>query len=157
MNGRGVCRIALALLAGAAMAAGGPALAGNHGGGGGMHGGGGGMRGGGMQGSFQGHDGFHHDGFHHDGFHHDGFHHGHVAFVVGVGWPGWWGYPYYGGWPYPVSYPASYYAPPAQYIEQGDGSDANAWWYRCDQPSGYYPYIKECPGGWQTVPAQPMP
>jgi hypothetical protein len=108
-------------------------------------------------GGFHGHDGF----FHHDGFHH-GHGHGHVTFVVGGGWPGWWGYPYY-GWPYPDSYPG-YYAPaalyPVQYIEQGDGSDgtsANAWWYRCDQPSGYYPYIKDCPGGWQTVPAQPSP
>ncbi|KAF7962389.1 hypothetical protein AWV80_22365 [Cupriavidus sp. UYMU48A] len=120
-------------------------------GGGGHGGGGGGMHGG----SFHGQG-----GFHHDGFHNHGFHHGHAAFVVGVGWPGWWGYPYY-GWPYPYSYPAYYdYAPPTQYIEQGDGSDApsaNAWWYRCDQPSGYYPYVKNCPGGWHTVPAQPSP
>lgn len=139
MNGRRFCAIALALVAGAAMAAGGPTLAAGRGGGGGMHGG-----------SFHGHDGFHHDGFHHR--------HGHVAFfVVGAGWPGWWGYPY-DGWPYSTY--SGYYAPPAQYIEKGDGSDgtsANAWWYRCDQPSGYYPYIKDCPGGWQTVPAQPSP
>lgn len=144
MNGRRLCKIALTLVAVGAMAAGGPTLAGGRGGGGGMHGGG-----------FHGHDGF----FHHDGFHHG---HGHVTFVVGGGWPGWWGYPYY-GWPYPDSYPG-YYVPAAQYavryIEQGDGWDgasANAWWYRCDQPSGYYPYIKDCPAGWQTVPAQPSP
>jgi hypothetical protein len=58
-----------------------------------------------------------------------------------------------------VAYPA-YYSQAVQYIEQGDGADgtsANAWWYRCDQPSGYYPYIKDCPGGWQTEPAQPTP
>ncbi|MFJ1252346.1 hypothetical protein [Cupriavidus sp. CuC1] len=156
MNGRGLCKIALALVAGVAMAAGGPTLAGGRGGGRGGGGGGGGMHGGGMHGGgFHGHDGFHHDGFRHDGFRHG---HGHVAFVVGGGWPGWWGYPY-DRWPYPNAYPG-YYAPAAQYIEQGDGSDgasANAWWYRCDQPSGYYPYIKNCPGGWQTVPAQPSP
>jgi len=161
MNGRGLCRIALAFVAGAALAVGGPTLAAGRGGGGGggMHGGG--MSGGGMQGGMQG-GGFHgHDGFHHDGFHHDGFHHGHghAVFFVGGAWPGWWwwGYPYYDGWPYPAGYPG-YYAPPAQYIEKGDGSDgasANAWWYHCDQPDGYYPYVKECPGGWQTVPAQP--
>lgn len=148
MNGRRLCKIALALVAGVAMAAGGPTLAGGRGGG---RGGGGGMHGDG----FHSRDGFHHDGFHHDGFHHG---HGHVAFVVGGGWPGWWGYPY-DGWPYPNAYPG-YYAPAVQYIEQGDGSDsvsANAWWYRCNQPSGYYPYVKDCPGGWQTVPAQPSP
>ncbi|WER49164.1 hypothetical protein CupriaWKF_18520 [Cupriavidus sp. WKF15] len=146
MDGRRFYKIALAFVAGAAMAAGGQTLAaGRGGGGGGMHGG---MRGGMRGGSFHGHDGFHHDGFHHG--------HGHAFFVVGAGWPGWWGYPYYGGWPYPDYY--GYYAPPAQYIEKGDVSDgasANAWWYRCDQPSGYYPYVKTCPGGWQTVPAQP--
>ena len=133
MNGRRLCKIALVLVAGAAMTAGGPALAGGRGGG---RGGGGGMHGGGMHGGgFHGHDGFHHGGFHHG--------HGHAVFVVGGGWAGWWGYPY-DGWPYPTAYPG-YYAPAAQYIEQGDGSDgasANAWWYRCDQPSGYYPYIK---------------
>lgn len=151
MNGRRFCQIVLALVAGVAMVAGGPTLAagrggGRGGGGGGMHGGG--MQGGGMQGGgFHGHGGFHHGGFHHG--------HGHAVFVVGGGW-GWWGYPYY-GWSYPDAY-ASYYAPSVQYIEQGDGTDgasANAWWYRCDQPSGYYPYVKECPGGWQTEPAQP--
>ncbi len=81
-----------------------------------------------------------------------------MAFVVGAGWPGWWGYPY-DGRPYSNSY-SVYYAPVAQYIEQGDGSDiasANAWWYRCDDPSGYYPYVKNCPGGWLMVPAQPSP
>nr|WP_315594621.1 hypothetical protein [uncultured Cupriavidus sp.] len=144
MNLRKVCKIALALVAGAAMAAGGPTLAGGRGGGGGMRGGG--MQGGSMQGGgFHGHDGFHHG-------------HGHATFfVVGGGWPGWWwGYPY-DSWPYPVAYPGNY-AGPVQYIEKGDGSDgasANAWWYRCDQPSGYYPYVKDCPGGWQIEPAQP--
>ena len=148
MNGRRLCKIALAFVAGAAIAASGPTLAAGRGSGRGGGGGGAGMHGG----SFQGHG-----GFHQGGFHHHGFHHGHVAFVAGFGWPGWWGYPY-DGWPYPGSYPA-YYAP-TQYIEQGDGSDvasANAWWYRCDQPSGYYPYVQDCPGGWQTVPAQPSP
>ena len=26
------------------------------------------------------------------------------------------------------------------------------WWYYCDQSSGYYPYVRECPTGWQRVP-----
>lgn len=28
-------------------------------------------------------------------------------------------------------------------------------WYHCDNPSGYYPYVSQCPGGWQAVPAAP--
>lgn len=28
-------------------------------------------------------------------------------------------------------------------------------WYFCAQPSGYYPYVAVCPGGWQAVPATP--
>jgi len=29
------------------------------------------------------------------------------------------------------------------------------WWYYCWEPKGYYPYVRECPGGWQRVPPQP--
>jgi hypothetical protein len=28
-------------------------------------------------------------------------------------------------------------------------------WYYCPDSKAYYPYVKECPGGWQTVPAEP--
>jgi hypothetical protein len=26
-----------------------------------------------------------------------------------------------------------------------------AYWYYCQDPQGYYPYTRECPGGWMTV------
>ena len=90
-----------------------------------------------------------------------------VGVYVGPGWgwgPGWgpgWGYPY-GPYAYPGYYPApavvAVPAPnPPQFIEQGsdgnptaaDSSSPNAWWYHCAQPEGYYPYVRECPGGWQ--------
>ena len=29
------------------------------------------------------------------------------------------------------------------------------WWYLCDSPRGAYPYVRECPGGWERVPAVP--
>ena len=29
------------------------------------------------------------------------------------------------------------------------------WWYLCDSPRGAYPYVRECPGGWERVPALP--
>jgi len=78
-------------------------------------------------------------------------------------------YPYYPS-PY-YYYPYSYYPPvvvtpaqPLEYVEQGDAqqqADPSApesyYWYHCDKPEGYYPYIKECPGGWQKVSPTPPP
>ena len=30
------------------------------------------------------------------------------------------------------------------------------YWYYCQNPEGYYPYVKQCPGGWlQVVPQSP--
>ena len=29
------------------------------------------------------------------------------------------------------------------------------WWYYCDASTSYYPYVRECPSGWQRVPASP--
>jgi len=28
------------------------------------------------------------------------------------------------------------------------------WWYWCTDARAYYPYVKECPGGWQRVAPQ---
>jgi hypothetical protein len=101
-------------------------------------------------------------------------HHGHggvgVGFYFGAPYP----YPYY---PPHYYYPYPYYPPvivsPAQppvYIEQGSTQYAppvpnsvapapqtNSYWYHCDSPEGYYPYIKECPGGWKPVTPMPPP
>lgn len=30
-----------------------------------------------------------------------------------------------------------------------------AWWYYCADTQAYYPYVRECPGGWQRVSPQP--
>ncbi len=72
-------------------------------------------------------------------------------------------YPYY-AYPY---YPYPYYPPvtvapsqPPVYIERGDQAPAatdDYYWYHCDKPEGYYPYIKDCPGGWQKVTPTPPP
>jgi hypothetical protein len=72
--------------------------------------------------------------------------------------------PYY----YPVApVPYHYYYPPVvavpavpdNYVEQGQPSAGRAQpggsWYYCDASKAYYPYVKECPGGWREVPAQP--
>lgn len=96
---------------------------------------------------------------------------GHVGIGVYLGTP--YFYPYYPYYPYPY-YPYSYYPPvvvtPAQppvYIEQPEQQSApqqtdpseneGYYWYHCDKPEGYYPYIKECPSGWQKVEPTPPP
>jgi hypothetical protein len=90
---------------------------------------------------------------------HGGFHgHGRVGVFVGPGvwWggPWWWGpgYPYYD---YPgYSYP--YYAPPV-YVQPQPPPQQPYYWYYCQNPQGYYPYVQQCPNGWMQVvpPASP--
>jgi hypothetical protein len=73
-----------------------------------------------------------------------------------------WGYPY--GYPYPYANPYPYgypaYSPPVMgdsspqtYLQQD--IQAQQPWYYCQNPQGYYPYVTECPGGWQQVAPQP--
>ncbi len=89
---------------------------------------------------------------------------------IAIGWPWWgpsWYYPsYYPYYSYPYYYPYSY-APvvtvptsPPEYIEKSEpaeDSTPSGVWYYCPESKTYYPYVMECPGGWQTVPAQPSP
>ena len=83
---------------------------------------------------------------------------GHVHFGVVIGAPF---YPWY----YPPYYYPPYYYPPAApttYIEQGSPQSAperqsQGYWYYCAESKTYYPYVKECPAGWQRVAPQPAP
>jgi hypothetical protein len=87
-----------------------------------------------------------------------------VGFYFGVPLGGWgYGYPGY-GYPYYPPYYSSYpvYAPsqPATYIQQDvqpapAASPQQGYWYYCSDAQAYYPYVKECPGGWQRVSPQP--
>jgi len=79
--------------------------------------------------------------------------HGHSHRSVFVGGGFGWGYPW--GWWYPPPYYYYYPAPveSVTYIEQGDASpEAQRWWYYCESSTSYYPYVKECPAGWERVP-----
>ena len=109
----------------------------------------------------------HHD---HD-FHRDHHRHDFDRFGVGFGfWDPWWGwgpadywgyyYPYY----YPPYYPAYYsapppeapgYAPPAGAPAQTTGAPPPQYWYYCDNPQGYYPYVQNCSAAWRQVAATP--
>jgi hypothetical protein len=93
--------------------------------------------------------------------------HGHRSHVfVGFNF----GFPAY----YPAYYPAPYYSPyyyyppapvyyspvivqsPPVYTERQDiAPAAQNYWYYCSAAKGYYPYVRECPGGWQKVSPTP--
>ena len=75
---------------------------------------------------------------------------------VWVGGPGWWG-PWWWG---PAAYPYPYYGyfeqpiviqqqPPAYYQQTQPAQQY--YWYFCPASNTYYPYVKECPKGWQKV------
>ena len=71
-------------------------------------------------------------------------------------WPGYWGPRYYYDYPYDYPPPAAYYPPsPPAYVEREAPAQQPVWWYWCPSANGYYPYVKECPGGWQRVAPQP--
>ena len=86
------------------------------------------------------------------------WHHGrgHVGVFIGAG-PGWWGYPYYYPYPYYAYPPVVVQQAPTQYIEQADGALEQGYWYYCADSKAYYPYVKDCPAGWQKVVPQPQP
>lgn len=90
---------------------------------------------------------------------------GHFDVYVGPVWgPRY--YPSHRYYPSPYYFPPPIYYPPQVivvpppepqvYIEQAEvppepATPAQQYWYYCASAKGYYPYIKECPGGWQKV------
>jgi len=89
------------------------------------------------------------------------FGHGRVGVGVVIGapwvWPGYYS-PYYAPY-YAYPAPVVVQSSPPTYIEQGDTYSAEpreeAYWYYCRKSKGYYPYVNECPGGWQRVAPRP--
>jgi hypothetical protein len=110
---------------------------------------------------------------------------GGVRFGISLGvplyGPGYYPAPYY-AYPAPVyAYPAPAYAYPAPaysypapaygypaptmgsasppaYVERSViqvPAQVQADWFYCAASKSYYPYVNECPSGWQRVPAQP--
>lgn len=82
----------------------------------------------------------------------------HVWLGFNFGFPGWYPYSYY-YYPPPVYYyPPMVVQPPSPpvYVERGDSvPEGPGTWFYCRESNNYYPYVKQCPGGWQRVPAQP--
>jgi len=97
-----------------------------------------------------------------------GHHHHHVRPGVGFYFgapifPRPYFYPYYDPFYYPYYPPAVVEVPvePPVYIERERPPVQNqalpeGYWYYCNNPEGYYPYIKECPSGWQQVAPTPQ-
>ncbi len=76
-------------------------------------------------------------------------------FGVGVAAPLFYPYPYAYPYPYPAySPPVVVESSPPVYVQQGPQPQ---YWYYCESSQAYYPYVKECPGGWLQVVPQSSP
>lgn len=80
--------------------------------------------------------------------------HARIGVFIGVPLGGYWHFPppyYY--YPPVIAVPA-----PPVYIERGSPEPAPGppdYWYYCEDAGAYYPYVKDCPGGWQRVVPRP--
>jgi hypothetical protein len=57
------------------------------------------------------------------------------------------------------SYAEPVAVPSGEYVEQGYAQAAPASqqdWFYCADSNAYYPYVTDCPGGWERVPSQPQ-
>ncbi|MDD5248325.1 MAG: hypothetical protein PHY45_05040 [Rhodocyclaceae bacterium] len=109
------------------------------------------------------HEGGHAHGDWHGSWHGHGEWHRHwggaIYFGPTFGWP-----PYATPFddPYAMSPLATTPEPPPIYIERGDSGSPpevapspTRYWYYCEAAAAYYPYVKDCPGGWTRVLPQP--
>ena len=89
-----------------------------------------------------------------------------VGVGFSFGFPGYWygpgpyGYPPAYPYPYYPAYYPSYPSAPPVYVEQGAmqaPAQPQDWWYYCADARAYYPYVRECAGGWQRVAPTPPP
>jgi hypothetical protein len=107
--------------------------------------------------------GGHEGGRHGGGGHGGGWHRGHgfhgwggprIAIGIGPLWAPYWR-------PYAYAYPPVVVAPPPVYVQPRqqlsiEAFPAESYWYYCHNPTGYYPYVQQCPGGWQAVAPTPQ-
>jgi hypothetical protein len=100
---------------------------------------------------------------------------------IGFGFGPYWGYPYPYAYPYPYyappvvygapgygapgygygppgygtpGYGTPSYGAPSAYAPAPAAATAAGTWYYCDNPAGYFPYIKQCGMPWRPVAAQ---
>lgn len=65
-------------------------------------------------------------------------------------------YPYY---PYAYPGPVVIQQPATEvYVQPAQQQSAESgYWYYCRDSQGYYPYVRQCPGGWMKVVPSPPP
>lgn len=94
--------------------------------------------------------------------------HGHLRFGVVIG-PAWGPWYYPGPFYHPPYYPPLVIEPaqPQVYVEQAPVPPPEAappttttgvpdhYWYYCAGKKAYYPYVRQCPKGWQKVLPSP--
>ncbi|MDR3438047.1 hypothetical protein [Telmatospirillum sp.] len=84
--------------------------------------------------------------------------HGGWGVDVMMGWPGYYDYAPY-PYPYPYAYPTYVVpAPTTTIIQQAPvtiPAPAAQYYYYCDNPKGYYPYVATCQQAWRPVSATP--
>ena len=85
--------------------------------------------------------------------------HGGVDVWIGPGWgPGWGGAYYYPPYYYYPERPIIIERQPDVYIQPPPPAEQPSYWYYCQDSKSYYPYVRQCPGGWlKVVPAPPVP
>lgn len=93
---------------------------------------------------------------HRDRHHYDRSHHrsgGGVSIYWGLtpwyGWSPWPPFPAYRVPPVIVQQPPVVVEQAPTYISPQQTEPY--YWYYCQSPQGYYPYVKKCPGGWMKV------
>jgi len=143
MIGRTAARLVAASILGLSIT--GAAQASRFGGSGGHFGGSGGFHGGARVAPFAGGARFH-----------GGHFHTRVFIGGAVFAPVFFPAPYYYYPPayYPPAYYPAYYPPATEYVAP-EPAPAPAYWYYCPDSRAYYPYVRECPSGWQRVAPQP--
>ena len=92
---------------------------------------------------------------------------GHGGHGGGWGWGLGWGlvlgglaYPYYAHpyYPYYDRAPVIIEQPPTDvYVQPAPQAVEPTYWYYCQNPRGYYPYVAKCPNGWMRVVPAPPP
>jgi hypothetical protein len=79
--------------------------------------------------------------------------HGHVGIYFGPIWGPWWGPPaYYYNYSAPVVVERPVYVETPPVVQ---AAPTISYWYFCRAANAYYPYVKDCPAGWERVAAKP--
>jgi hypothetical protein len=75
--------------------------------------------------------------------------------AIGIGLGSFWG-PFWAPYAAPVVVPPPVVVTPAPSVV-GPPAPPPTFWYYCENPKGYYPYVSQCPSGWRAVSPTPAP